>query len=177
MIGPEALRALAEGRWTVPVLALLFEERGARFARLTGRLGAPRDSVVRTLDHLFRQGWIDRNPGHGHPLRPEYLLTSSGAAVAAACAGMMAVRRRLGLTAEALPRWSLPILDRLNAEPHRFSSLQAELTPVTARALSLNLKAMMRGQVVSREVFDAYPPMTLYGLGPGGRALAESLRS
>src|SRR6476661_4515185 len=141
MVGPEDLRVLAAGRWTVPVLALLAVEQGARFARLAGALGMPRDSLVHTLAQLGAAGWVVRNPGHGHPLRPEYLLTPSGEAVAAAAARMMAVRRRLDLAPTSLPRWSLPIIGTLHgADWRRFTDLRNALAPVTPRALSLNLQ-------------------------------------
>lgn len=176
MIEERELRALAAGRWTVPVLALLSSEKGARFARLLGALGLPRDSLVRTLDHLVSAGWTMRNPGHGHPLRPEYVLTAAGEEVGAACVRMMAVRRRLDLDAGSLPRWSLPIVGRLGEEWARFTDLKTDLAPVTPRALSLNLQQMVAGRVVARRVEQSYPPATLYGLAPAGRELASSLR-
>ncbi|HEY1606732.1 MAG TPA: winged helix-turn-helix transcriptional regulator [Allosphingosinicella sp.] len=175
MIGPQSLKALATGRWTVPVLALLAEEKGARFARLVGALGLPRDSLVRTLGHLTALGWAMRNPGHGHPLRPEYVLTPAGEEVGAACTRMMAVRRRLDIAPESLPRWSLPIIGRLDRDWARFTDLRNALAPVTPRALSLNLQQMVAGRMVARRVEEDYPPTPLYGLAPAGRALAESL--
>jgi DNA-binding HxlR family transcriptional regulator len=176
MIAPQDLRALAKGRWTVPVLALLAEEKGARFARLVGALGLPRDSLVQTLDHLAAIGWIMRNPGHGHPLRPEYVLTPAGQEVGAACARMMDVRRRLAVGSTSLPRWSLPIIGRLDEDWARFTDLRNDLVPVTSRALSLNLQQMVAGRVVARRVKEDYPPTPLYGLAPLGRELAASLR-
>ena len=175
MIGPQSLRALATGRWTVPVLALLADEKGARFARLVGALGLPRDSLVHTLDHVTALGWVMRNPGHGHPLRPEYVLTSAGQDVAAACARMMTARRRLDIAPASLPRWSLPIIGRLGEDWARFSDLKTDLAPVTPRALSLNLKQMVAGRVVARRVEQSYPPAPLYALAPAGRELAMSL--
>ena len=177
MVGPEDLRVLAGGRWTVPVLALLAEEKGARFARLVGVLGLPRDSLVHTLAQLGAAGWVVRNPGHGHPLRPEYLLTPEGERVGAVCARMMAVRRRLDLPATSLPRWSLPIIGRLEeGDRRRFTDLRNALAPVTPRALSLNLQQMVAGRLVERQVEQSYPPVPLYGLAPAGRALAASFR-
>lgn len=176
MLGAEDLRTLATGRWTVPVLALLAEEKGARFARLVGGLDIPRESLVRTLDHVAAAGWVARNPGHGHPLRPEYVLTPKGEMAGAACARMMVVRRRLDLAPTSLPRWSLPILGRLEEDAARFSDLRERLSPVTPRALSLALQHMVAGRVVARRVDLGYPPTPLYGLAPPGRELAASLR-
>jgi DNA-binding HxlR family transcriptional regulator len=176
MIPADDLRRLASGRWTVPLLALLAEEKGARFARLVGALAIPRESLVRTLEHVEQSGWVARNPGHGHPLRPEYVLTPAGREIGAACARMMAVRRRLDLPPASLPRWSLPILGRLDEDAARFTDLRTVLRPVTPRALSLNLQRMVAGRIVGRRVEQGYPPASLYGLAASGRELVASLR-
>ena len=177
MLEADDLRRLGEGRWTVPILALLFEEKGARFARLAGALAIPRESLMRTLAYLTDSLWVARNPGHGHPLRPEYVLTPRGLEIGAACARMMAVRRRLGLAPASLPRWSLPILGRVETDWTRFTDLRIALAPVTPRALSLNLQQMVAGRIVARDVAaQDYPPTPLYGLAPAGRELVASLR-
>src|SRR5947207_13068422 len=62
-------------RWAVPVLAELRRERGSRFVTLANRIGVTRDSLRRTLSALIDDGLVERNPGYGHPLRPEYVLT------------------------------------------------------------------------------------------------------
>ncbi|HEX5183240.1 MAG TPA: winged helix-turn-helix transcriptional regulator [Allosphingosinicella sp.] len=175
MIGEAELRALAAGRWTAPLLALLHEEKGARFARLLAALGLPRDSLARTLAQAQEAGWIARNPGHGHPLRPDYLLTAKGEELGAVASRVMAARRRLGLASDSLPRWSLPIVARLEPGWARFGTLRDALAPVTPRALSLNLQQMIAGDIVLRRVEPDFPPTPLYGLAPAGRALAESL--
>jgi DNA-binding HxlR family transcriptional regulator len=97
MLNDEDVRRLGQGRWTVPLLAELLEQKGGRFASLLAGLGIARDSLARTLAQAIESGWVARNPGYGHPLRPEYVLTPRGEAVAAACCRMMATRRRLGL--------------------------------------------------------------------------------
>jgi DNA-binding HxlR family transcriptional regulator len=74
-----------------------------------------------------------------------------------------------------LPRWSLPIIGRLESDQARFSDLLLSLAPVTSRALSLNLKQMIDGQVVLREVRSGYPPSALYGLAERGDALMRCL--
>ena len=74
------------------------------------RLGLSRSVLAASLVALQEAGWLIRNPGHGHPLRPEYLLSPTGEPVAAFCQGVMAQRERLGLAHGQLPRWSLPLL-------------------------------------------------------------------
>ena len=63
------------------MLAELERQRGARFVALANRLGVSRDSLTRTLGALIDAGFVARNPGHGHPLRPEYILTKRGVPV------------------------------------------------------------------------------------------------
>ena len=91
------LAALLHHRWSVPVLAALLEGSGAKFVTLARRLDLSRDSLRRTLDVLIAQRWVMRNPGHGHPMRPEYLLTAAGARIAPWCHGLLRALSRLGL--------------------------------------------------------------------------------
>ena len=49
---------------------------GSRFAVMLARLGLSRSALAASLAQLQEAGWLRRNPGHGHPLRPEYVLTA-----------------------------------------------------------------------------------------------------
>src|SRR5215213_11761735 len=75
-----ALIALFHHRWAPPALAELARRDGVRFVELQNRLGVGRESLRRALDALLELGYARRNPGYGHPLRPEYLVTEPGAA-------------------------------------------------------------------------------------------------
>src|SRR2546421_6886856 len=132
------LIALFHHRWSAPVLAELLRQKGSRFAALAGGLGVGRESLRRTLDSLLELGLVARNPGYGHPLRPEYVLTRRGHAVAERCRRLLAALDD-GTADVALRKWSLPLLVALR-RPSRFSELRAELTGVTGRALALALK-------------------------------------
>jgi len=163
------LQRLAAGRWTIPVLALLSREQGSRFAVIERRFSLSRNSLTRTLAYLREQGWVMPNPGHGHPLRPEYVLTDSGRAIGAACERIEDVRARLGLEAPDLSRWTLPVAGGLGEDWTRFNALQSRLAPVTPRALSLTLQAMIGQDLVMRRLEDRFPPVALYGLTGRGR--------
>lgn len=151
-IGGDALRTLSSKRWLAPILAQMAGESGSRFAALARTLGMSKSVLSVHLDALEKLGWIMRNPGHGHPLRPEYLLTVKGASLAEHCARIVRVRDRLDLGPRALGRWSLPILAELAGGPLRFSALQQRLDPVTPRALSLGLMQLSSGRLVERGV-------------------------
>jgi len=175
MIGEEELRRLTAGRWLVPLMAHVGAEDGSRFAVMLARLGVSRSALAASLAQLQAAGWLRRNPGHGHPLRPEYVLTGAGAPVAVFCVRVMATRERLGLEPGQLSRWSLPLVARLGRESGRFSALRASLVPVTPRALSLTLKQMLAMDLVSRAIEHGFPPSAVYALTGRGERLAEAM--
>jgi DNA-binding HxlR family transcriptional regulator len=164
------LIALFHHRWSAPVLAELLRQKGSRFAALAGTLGVGSDSLRRALDSLLALGLVARNPGYGHPLRPEYVLTDQGKRVAQRCAKLLATSEDELL----LRKWSLPVLAALG-RPARFSELRAAVPGVTPRALALALKDLQAADLVERRVEDAYPPRTLYTPTPQGRRLQRIL--
>jgi len=165
---------LGSHRWLVPLLADLAAHRGARFVELIHRLELPRDSLTRTLDAAATIGWVARNPGHGHPLRPEYILTETGAAAAARAAKIAAAQSAIGLTPGAATRWTLPLVAGIGAGHDRFNALSRLLAPATPRALSQGLSALGEHGLVRREVIDRRPPTSRYDLTGSGRLLAEA---
>ena len=88
----------------------------------------------------------------------------------------MAQREKLGLEPGQLPRWSLPLIARLDTDDARFSALRHGLRPITPRALSLTLKQMLSVQLVQRDLEDDFPPIAIYGLTGRGRELAAAMR-
>jgi len=176
MIAEADFRRLVAGRWLVPLMALIGEQEGARFAAMRARLGLSRSALTASLAQLQEAGWLRRNPGHGHPLRPEYILTKKGAPIAAFAMKVMAERARLGLEPAQLPRWSLPLIATLGRDRARFSALRASLAPVTPRALSLTLKQMLSTDLVDRALEDNFPPIAIYALTSRGSRLAEAMR-
>lgn len=165
---------LGSHRWLVPLLADLAAHRGARFVELIHRLGLSRDSLSRTLDAATAIGWVQRNPGHGHPLRPEYILTEAGKAAAARAATIAAAQSAIGLPPGATTRWSLPLVAGIGAGHDRFNALSRLLVPATPRALSQGLTALGERGLVRREVIDMRPPTSRYDLTRSGRLLAEA---
>lgn len=169
------LRTLTAHRWAMPVMALLAQEKGSRFAVIATRFGLSSHSLTRCLQHLRESGWVIPNPGHGHPLRPEYVLTETGHAAGAACVRIMDARRKLGLEAADLPRWGLPVVAGMDIDWSRFGMLQSRLAPVTPRALSMTLQAMIGHDLVKRRLEDRFPPVPLYGLTGRGQDLAGAM--
>jgi len=176
MIDEADLRMLGAGRWLAPLMAHFGAEGGARFAVLLARIGLSRSALAASLTQLQAADWLTRNRGHGHPLRPEYLLTAKGAPIAAFAARLMAQRERLGLEPPQLPRWSLPVILRLDGGPARFSAIRRALPPVTPRALSLTLKQMLATDLIDRALEPDFPPIAIYGLTRRGAGLAGAMR-
>ncbi len=170
------LVALFHNRWSVPILAELHRQRGSRFVALTRTLGMSRESLRRTLAALIDGGLVGRNPGYGHPLRPEYVLTSSGERIAAACRPVVERLRTGGLEDVALKKWSMPVVFALGEGPMRFSELREALEGISPRALTLALKDLEAAGLIDRRVTDDYPPSTVYRLTRPGRPLATLLR-
>jgi DNA-binding HxlR family transcriptional regulator len=169
-ITPGLVRRLSAGRWLIPILAVMAGESGSRFSVLERRLGVSKSVLSGTLGRLEAEGWISRNPGHGHPLRPEYLLTRPGRGVAVWCEGIIAQRQSLGLDAGVLGRWSLPLIDAIGSEWRRFSVLQRGLAPISPRALSLELVSLCGASLIDRRA-----PGPVYGLTDRGLSLAATL--
>jgi len=167
------LIALFHHRWAAPVLAELERQKGSRFAALVGILGLGRESLRRTLDALIALGLVARNPGYGHPLRPEYKLTPHGEPVARRCRRLL---EELGDERElALRKWSLPVLVALQRAA-RFTELRDELPGITPRALALALKDLQTAGLVERVVDQgAYPPTVRYAATETARPLQRVL--
>jgi DNA-binding HxlR family transcriptional regulator len=170
---PELVSALVRQRWLLPVLARFHGVRGLRFAELLGGLGLPRDSLVRTLEQALAQGWIERNQGHGHPLRPEYVLTARGMDVAETAAAMAQRLTAAGLGPGDLTRWSLPALRAIALGADRFNDLARGLAPASPRALSQALRTLVANDLVARDVEGGFPPSSRYRLTVRGWALAS----
>jgi DNA-binding HxlR family transcriptional regulator len=167
------LLVLCHHRWSLPVLAEIGRTRGGRFATLTGRLGVTGESLRRTLAYLGDQGLVERNPGYGHPLRPEYMLTARGRELAPRCREVLAALA--GHEDVGLKKWSLPVLAEL-AQPRRFSELKATLPEASPRALALALKDLAAAGLIRRTVTAEYPPQVSYEAAPGVTPLVRAAR-
>jgi len=166
------LISLCHHRWSLPVLAEVGRTGGSRFATLTARLGVTGESLRRTLAYLQDEGLVERNPGYGHPLRPEYVLTAAGRAVAPRVRRLHAALA--GHEDVVLKKWSLPVLAELD-RPRRFSELRARL-PATPRALAIALKDLENAGLVRRTVTSDHPPQVRYAAARSAQRIAAAAR-
>jgi len=163
---------LTSRAWALPILAAFHDGVPGRQAALITAVGATRTAFGQSMTHLIELGLIERNPGHGHPLRPEFRMTAEGKPVA-----RMAARIQLTPTPEEKPllrkSWTVPILTTLQ-EPRHFGQIRQGLGSITDRALSQSLKAMEQQNWVSRSVENAArPPRTIYQPINAGQQIAD----
>ncbi|MCC6908994.1 MAG: winged helix-turn-helix transcriptional regulator [Phycisphaerales bacterium] len=158
----DRLMALFRRRWACPIMAELDRAQGAKFVSLVHALGANAGSVRQALDELIDLGWIRRNPGYGHPLRPEYILTRRGERLAPACGRLEWAMQRTDATEIALRKWSMPALFVIGPGPARFTQVAQALDTATDRAVSIALKDLSRADLIARELLDGPPPGSIY---------------
>lgn len=147
--------------WALPILSNMYAGVAGRQATLLTATGASRTAFAQSMEHLIKIGLLERNPGHGHPLRPEFRLTELGttaAAIAHQIHGVTGNEDR-----DLLRRsWTVPILTALYTPSH-FNDIKRNLPAITDRALSQSLKSMEDRSWVRRSVSEtARPPRSIY---------------
>ncbi|MDJ0908792.1 MAG: winged helix-turn-helix transcriptional regulator [Woeseiaceae bacterium] len=171
-----SLIALVHRRWNIPVLAELHRTAGAKFVSLANALDVSRASLSASLNDLIDLGLVARNTGHGHPMRPEYLLTDRGREPGEFCYELMQGLRTAPDVDLGLRKWTLPIVATIGEDVRRFSEVKNALGDATPRAITLALKAMSERNWLRRTLIDDYPPTAGYALKPKGRRILENVR-
>lgn len=158
--------------WACPILAQMHAGVAGRQAPLLAATGASRTAFKQSMDHLIEIGLMERNPGHGHPLRPEFRLTPLGK-VAAGLAGDIITAAPADSQALLRKTWTLPVLTTLQ-RPQHFGAIKRDLSTITDRALSQSLRAMEARQWVVRDVdVAARPPRSLYTAVNTGAVISQ----
>lgn len=175
---PSTLARLTHHRWALPILAELHDQRGSKFITLVNRLGAHRLAVTDALDSLINLGLVMPNPGYGHPMRPEYILTAEGIRAAPTCARLLERMSRARITDIGLRKWTLPTLlavDR-TGNAARFSHLREALNPATDRALAKCLLDSTAARLLARDPAPDDGRAVVYSLDRTGLIMREHLR-
>ncbi len=162
--------------WSLTILKLMNNGVPGRQAPLLVASGASRTSFAHSLAHLVGLGLLERNPGHGHPLRPEYRLTAQGvkfANLAKAIADAFPDTDEPALLRRA---WTIPIL-AVSCKPQRFIEIKSELMPVSDRALSQSLQNLEAQHWVVRKVdVNAHPLRPIYQAVNQGLHISKAIR-
>ncbi len=161
--------------WCLRILSLLHQGVPARQAPLIAASGAGRTAFVQSLQHLRDLGLVETNPGHGHPLRPEYRLTPKGAQIASIAA-------KIDLNVEepdeqTLIRraWTIPVL-AVSQQPRYFGHIKESLGRITDRALSQSIKQLEEKRWLNRQIdMNLRPPRPLYQSANTGLLISRAI--
>ncbi|ACU36836.1 winged helix-turn-helix transcriptional regulator [Actinosynnema mirum] len=100
-------------------------------------------------------------------------LASAGRLLVAGAAGPGCASRPV--LEQVTTRWGMLIIAALIHGPHRFSRLRARVEGISQKMLSQHLKALVRANLVHREVEPTVPPQVTYSLTPLGESLSVPL--
>jgi DNA-binding HxlR family transcriptional regulator len=171
----ESLVNLVHYRWALPIVSELHRSNGCKFATLVERLKLSKNALSRTLNALIEQDLVMQNPGYGHPLRPEYILTTKGQQIGQATFELMQTLEQLEVIDVALKKWSLPIILVLQDQP-RFTDILENLPGLTTRALALGF-----GQLEQAELLAPFEGIVgsrkTYHLSLSGQELSSKVKA
>ncbi len=153
---------LSSRAWSLDILAALAAGTRGRQAALLTATGAGRTAFAASLAHLVELGMIERNPGHGHPLRPEFLLTAKGKAAAEIASNILGVVSESPEVALIRRNWTIPIL-AVTGRPRYFGEIRRKLYGVSDRSLAKSLRQLESRAWVQRHVdVSMRPPRATY---------------
>ncbi len=72
-------------------------------------------------------------------------------------------------------RWKLLILFSLSESPKRFRQLGREVSGITDKTLSKELKSLEANKLITRDVYDTFPPTVEYTITQHGLSLEKVL--
>ena len=151
---------LCSRTWSLTALSLIARGVSCRVSPLAAAAGCGRTSMGASVEHLISLGLLERNPGHGHPLRPEYRLTPQGIYVAEWAKGLSNLIRLDQDQVLLRNKWSLPLISCLPKE-RRYSEIRRELIPITDRALSSCIIKLTEKSWIKRNVSTNISPPTV----------------
>lgn len=70
-------------------------------------------------------------------------------------------------------RWKLLILFALSSGPRRFKQISREVTGITDKTLSKELKNLEANKLLRRDVYDTFPPTVEYTITEHGKSLEK----
>lgn len=162
-------------RWNVPVVAELYRHSGAKFVTMVNHLGVSRASLSTSLADLIDRGLVVKNPGYGHPMRPEYLLTKDGESIGDQCQALTRIVRPGEEADLAFRKWTLPLVVAIGDETRRFNEIRSLLVGATPRAIAIGLKSLLEQRWASRSLIDEYPPTAGYRLMRKGQKVLSCI--
>jgi len=166
---------LTSKAWSLKILAVLHAGVPGRQAPLIAASKASRTSFASSLNHLVRLGLLEKNPGHGHPLRPEFRLTHTGVMVAAMASRIVKIVPDDDAFSIIRRSWTVPIL-AVTESPRRFSIIKSGLGTITDRALSKSLCLLEEQRWLKREIdVSQRSPFPTYHAVNAGRKISQAI--
>ena len=162
-------------RWTLPILAQLAGTPGCKFITLANSLDGSRAALKASLELLEALDLVHPNPGFGHPLRPEYILSAKGRLISKPAAALVRSLERADLLDQGLRKWSLPTIHTINKGAARFAAIADALGSATDRAVSLALTDLHASSLVDRTLIPGAPPRNQYALTRRSKRFAPML--
>lgn len=173
----DTLVKLTSRTWSLKILALLHAGVPGRQAPLLAATNASRTSFATSLKHLVELKLLERNPGHGHPLRPEFRLTQQGARIAEIADKLVRLvpdEREFVLLQRS---WTVPVLAVTRA-PRHFTEIRTDLTSITDRALSQSLHRLEERAWIQRDVDISRRPLrSTYQAANAGIEISRAIGS
>lgn len=171
----ETIIRVTSRAWSLEILSLMFDGIAGRQAPLLSASGASRTAFTQSLHHLIDLELLERNPGHGHPLRPEYRLTAKGTEVAAIAHKIKILTPLHTRNAIIRRAWIIPVL-AVSQKPRYFSEIKSDLSSVTDRALSQTLRHLQANDWLKRAVdIEQSPPRPLYQAANTGIGISQAV--
>lgn len=166
---------LSSKAWSLKILSLMHSGTSGRQAALIAATGASRTAFASSLTHLLQMGFLEKNPGHGHPLRPEFRLTKEGKVAAAMADRILAAAGDKEALSILRRSWTVPIL-AVTGTPMRFSRIRAGLGAITDRALSKSLGILEERRWLDREIdISGRSPFPTYCAANAGLAINQAI--
>lgn len=151
-------------RWTIPIIAEIQRHKGVKYIFLHKRLKINKGVLSNTLQKLIEKNYIKKNPGYGHPLRPEYIMHENGIQTAMWCLEFYDKLLETNLSHLLKSKWNFPVILSFKNKKLRFSEIKVNLTGITSKALTIALKYLEQKSIIKREITADYPPTTYYHL-------------
>lgn len=168
---------LTSKAWAIPILAQFGAGVPGRQAPLLSATGASRTAFAQSMQHLQDIGLVEKTAGHGHPLRPEYQLTTRGTPLAAPALSILELVQDTPQATLIRRMWVLPLLAASDA-PRPFGALTTALSPITDRALSQALRQLQSAGWIHRDVdITARPPRATYQSQSTGALIGHEVRT
>lgn len=171
----ETIIKVTSRAWSLDILSLMYNGTPGRQAPLLSASGASRTAFTQSLVHLVALKMLERNPGHGHPLRPEYRLTPEGIKIAEIANRIKMIDTLRTQNAMLRRAWIIPVL-AVSQKPRYFSEIKYELISVTDRALSQALQQLLANNWLKRDIeMTKGPPRPLYQAADIGIEISQAV--